>query len=284
MGERLHRYCRTIFLVWLTAFILLVFVCIRSAGWYIPAQTPQPEPETLPIAVKPAPQPAPEPQPAPAPGPEPLAVGSLAGEGTLGKPECSGDKLVQEIRIPYTGTLGEYRTFSPHNVASRSFDIQGTWQFADIRRQYLDQPGYPIKLYQMALHNGFVRLSLVFHGNYRHKAEAFKTKEHIIIRLTAIKDANEPKATAPERQKPAAKSQKAPAQKPAQTDAKTGDTAPATQKPAQGDSGANGIAPAAQKPAQTESGTKVTPPAVQKPVRGTTNQAIKVESMGGRGQ
>lgn len=266
MGERLHRYCRTIFLVWLTAFFLLVFVCIRSTGWDVPAQAPQPA-ETVPIAVKPAPQPAPEPQPAPAPGPEPLAIGSIPGEGTLGKPECSGDKLVQEIRIPYTGQLGEYRTFSPHNVASRSFDIQGNWKFADIKRQYINQPGYPIKLFQMALHDGFVRLSLIFHGNYSHKVEAFKTRDHILIRLTGVKAENEPKSTEPERQKSAAKSRKTPAQQPAQTNAKASDTAPAAQKPVKSDPGTSGTAPAAQKP-----------------VRGTTNQLIKIESMSGRGQ
>ena len=204
MGERLYRYCRTIFLTWLTLFCLLVLICFRSTGWDALSQKPQPVAEALPIAVEPVPQVQVEAKPSPPPPPpslEPLAIGNLPGEGTLGKPEFAGDRLVQEIRIPYTGTLGEYRTFAPHNVASRSFDFQGQWKCSDVKKQYVGLPDYPVKLFQMALHNGFVRLSLVFNSNYRQKAEVFRTSGHILVRLTATEDENANRGTVPASQK-----------------------------------------------------------------------------------
>lgn len=186
MGEHFYRYCQMIFLAWLTLFGLLVAFSLRSVNYSI--ALPEQKPEPLPTVVETVPTPPPPPPPVEPPvekKPEylVLARGNAAGNGNLGAPVASGDKKRIEIRVPYTGSLGEYRTFRVTEKNARSFDLMGKWKVDGIKK-YVDLKNVPIRLMQLYEHDRYARLSIVFAGKGTdYLAEVRYTPEELIFCL-----------------------------------------------------------------------------------------------------
>lgn len=195
MGERFYRYSQMILLVWLTMFGLLViythqeFTTNRSV-------VPPLEPAPLPTVVESVPQPLPPAvveEPAPEPKERILAVGKRAGKGSFGVPQTSGTAERIEVRLPYTGTLGEYRTFKKGGQVSnsRSFDLMGSW---DIRQGkfYVHERDCPVRLIQIFRHDGHIRLSVVFNDNCpAYNGEVRYTDDTLIFCLTPATEASQ---------------------------------------------------------------------------------------------
>lgn len=194
MGVRFYQYSQMILLAWLMMFGLLVLYTYQEVA-KDKIVVPPPEPAPLPSVVENVPQPLPPAvveEPAPEPKDRLLTIGNHPGKGSLGEPQISGTLERVEVRLPYTGALGEYRTFKRGGQASnsRSFDLMGEWSIKQGKFRVHDE-GSPVRLVQIFRHNGHARISVVFNDNCpAYNGEVRYTDDTLVICLTPAGEAS----------------------------------------------------------------------------------------------
>lgn len=195
MNGSLAKRLIIMFCVWLAAFAGLACLVVRDAGTegrsaltFLFSRADD-APPVAPLMAAPSPAlpetVVEEAKPQPAPEWPLLPRGRQPGKGGLGKPELSADGDAFVIKLPYTGLPGQYSAFDTREKRARSIDLHGDWETEKpLPRMPLKDSG-PAQFFQMAKHNGFVRISVIALPHIPAlREEIRRTPTALVIRLT----------------------------------------------------------------------------------------------------